>query len=301
MLHKLSETRARRFGSFLGLILVLAAARPGSAEHLEAKAYVITDWIAECPANDIPYWDDMVDYWYDEMDNHGWYHKDGFSVNGTMDRDRFCDPDTGLANCNDHLYTDDADALMIGLHGADSLNHWQGALRDDGGNSVNDCRIDAPDGDGANEEMFLGDVDTEFLHFSSCNSMDDDNLPYTWRLFQDPVDSPVNGHRLHQATGFHGFMWIGGCCDDQYEDFADDAFDVSIKSAWMSNMYVTGINGSATQCPVAYAVGTNSSDCFNRLGNERYNNIFSDPGNIGYYCYSYYAGCDPSGETAFTP
>jgi hypothetical protein len=94
-------------------------------------------------------------------------------------------------------------------------------------------------------------------------------------------------------------MWIGGCCDDQYEDFASDAFSVSIKDAWMDNMFVTGINGFATQCPVAYAVGANRTDCFNRIDNERYNNIFSDPGPIGYYCYYYYAGCDPEGETAF--
>jgi hypothetical protein len=294
--------RVRRgvYASAIALSLIAAAA-PVVAEHLEAKAYIITDWIAECSANDIPYWDDMIDYWYDEIDDHGWYSKDGFIVNGEMDRDRFCDPDTGLANCADHLSTEDADALMIGLHGSDSGNHWQGSLRKNGGASVNDCRIDAPDGDGVAEEMFLGDVDVEFLHLSSCYSMDDDNLPFTWRMFQDPVDSPVNGLRLHQATGFHGLMWIGGCCDDQYEDFADDAFDVSIKSAWMDNMYVTGINGSATQCPIAYAVGTNSTDCFNRLNTEQYDNIFGDPGNVGYYCYYYYVGCDPSGETAFTP
>lgn len=283
----------------LPLAFLLIIPRSGLATHLEAQMYVVTDWIAECQQNDVPYWDDMVDYWYNEIANHGWYHKDRRFVNGELDRDLLCDPDSGLANCNDGDFMDDGDAVMLGLHGGDSGNHWRGALRRNGGASVNDCFIDASDGDGAAEELRAGDVDTEFLHFSSCNSMDDDNLPFTWPLFQDAVDSPNNGRRLHQATGFHGFMWIGGCCDDQYEDFAADAFSVSIKDAWMDNMFVTGINGSATQCPVAYAVGANRNDCFNRIDTERYNNVFSDPGSIGYYCYYYYAGCDPSGETAF--
>lgn len=277
--------------------LLMALVRPAVAEHLEAQMYVVTDWIAECPANDIGYWDDMIDFWYDEIEDHGWYHQDRRWVDGTLDRDLFCDPDTGLANCDDSSFADEADAVMFGLHGADSGDHWRGSLRRNGGATVNDCRIDATDSGGG--ELRLGDWDLEFLHLSSCNSMDDDNLTNAWRNFEDPSDSPGNGQRLHQATGFHGLMWIGGCCDDQYEDFADDAFTVSVKDAWMDNMFVTGINGSATQCPVAYAVGTNRDDCFNRIDNERYNNPFSDPSGIGYYCYYYYAGCDPDGESAF--
>ena len=68
-------------------------------------------------------------------------------------------------------------------------------------------------------------------------------------------------------------MWIGGCCDDQYEDVAADAHAVSIKDAWMDNMYVTGINGNKNQCPVAYAVGSDLADCFARIDHERYNNV----------------------------
>jgi hypothetical protein len=277
--------------------LILALPRPGWSTHLEAQMYVVTDWITECPASDRSYWDDMVDFWYNEMDNHGWYSKTRRFVDGNLERDLLCDPDTGLANCNDGAYLDSGDAIMLGMHGADSGDHWRGSLRRNGG--VNDCTIDAPDGSGGAEELFAGDLDAEFLHLSSCNSMDDDNLPFTWHLFEDPVDSLVNGHRLHIATGFHGVMWIGGCCDDQYEDFAADAFSVSIKDAWMDNMFVTGINGSSTQCPVAYAVGQGRTDCFNRLDNERYNNVFSDPAGLTYYCYYYYASCDPDGETAF--
>ena len=283
----------------LPIVWLLVTPRPGSPTHLEAHMYVVTTWDAECSASNRSFWDDMVDRWYNEIASHGWYHKARRVVDGDIDRDLFCDPDTGLPGCNDGANLDDGDAVMLGMHGSDLNNHWRGSLRRNGGASINDCFIDAAEG-AATDELFAGDLDTEFLHFSSCNSMDDDNLPFTWHLFEDPVDSPKNGRRLHQATGFHGFMWIGGCCDDQYEDFAADAHTVSIKDAWMDNMYVTGINGSATQCPVAYAVGANRTDCFYRIDNERYNNVFSDPSAIGYYCYYYYNGCDPDGETAFT-
>lgn len=289
----------RRLLFTLLLISSLSMSKSASANHLEAQMYVVTDWIAECPANDLAYWDDMVDFWYDEIDNHGWYHKDRRWVDGNIHRDLFCDPDTGLANCEDHNYLDEGDAVMLGMHGSDSGNHWRGALRRDGGSAVNDCRIDAPES-WAGSEIRAGDVDLEFLHLSSCNSMDDDNLQHAFYMFGDADDTPNNGRRLHQANGFHGFMWIGGCCDDQYEDFAEDAHAVSVKESWMDNMYVTGINGSATQCPVAYAVGKDRDACFDRIDNERYNNVYSDPSDLGYYCYYYYDDCDPSGESAFS-
>ena len=285
---------ARSVLGVASLALVVAILpQPAAATHLEAHMYVVTDWSLECGGSARPYWDDMVEFWYDEIDDHGWDHQDR-----SWDRDPFCDPDTGLANCRDWEYVDDADAAMLGMHGGDSGNHWRGSLRRDGGASVNDCRIDANES-GGTDEMYLGDWDLEFLHLSSCNSMDDDNLSNTWRYFRDPFDSPGHGRRLHQADGFHGFMWIGGCCDDQYEDFAADAHTVSIRDAWIDNMYVTGINGYATQCPVAYAVGTTADDCLDRLRNERYNNVYSDPGSINYYCYTYYVGCDPDGEGPF--
>ena len=278
------------------------AAGGAAATDLEAQMYVVTDWLAECPANDLSHWDNMVDYWYDEIDDHGWFHRNRRFVNGEYNRNLLCDSDTGLAGCDDGANLDAGDAVMLGLHGGDSGDHWRGSLRRNSGGG--DCFIDAPDAGGG--ELFAGDVDLEFLHFSSCNSMDDDNLGNTWRMFEDPVDSPTNGRRLHQADGFHGFMFIGSCCDDQYEDFASDAFSVSIKDAWLDNMYVTGIDcflglfgTCATQCPVAYAVGTDAADCFNRIDNERYNAPFADPGPIGTYCYSYYDGCNPEGEGAF--
>lgn len=288
------KARFYRYGGLLAGMLMLPATE---ADHLEAKMLGVTDWTTECPANDLSYWDDMVSFWYNEIDDHGWYHRDGSTVDGDLDRSKLCDPDQQTP-CSDHVFSDDADAVMVFMHGFDAGDTWGGALRRNGGPNVNDCDVNFPNASD-NGDVFMGDIDAEFLHLSSCNSLDADNLANSWRAFRDPVDSEINGRRLHQVTGFHGFMWIGGCCDDQYEDFADDAHSVSIKDAWMDTMYVTGINGSSTQCPVAYAVGSNATDCFNRIDHERYNNVFSDPASIGYYCYYYYPGCDPEGEGPF--
>lgn len=278
------------------LASVTALSGVARANHLEARMIGVSTWDAECPANTLTYWDDMVRFWYDEMPSWGWYHKAGATVDGNLNATKFCDPDFN-GSCQDYNYIDDADAVMIFMHGFDAGDVWGGALRRNNGVG-SDCNITFPQGAGA-DVIHAGDVDLEWMHMSSCNSLDKDNLPNSWRAFEDPVDSPSNHNRLHGLTGFHGFMWIGGCCDDQYEDFAADAHWVSVKDAWMDNMYVTGINGSSTQCPVSYAVGTNASDCFNRIDHERYNNVFSDPGTIGYYCYYYYPGCDPEGEGPF--
>ncbi len=272
-------------------------AAPTWANHLEARMIGVSDWSAECSANTLTHWDNMVRSWYNEMDNHGWWHRDGSTVDGNLDRDPLCDPDHGT-NCNDHNVLDEADATMFFAHGSDRGDSWGAVLRRDGGPSVNDCWIDAPNASNVGD-LFAGDNDLEFLHLSSCHGLDKDNLGNAWRMLQDPTDSPGNGHYGHQVTSFHGWMWITSSLDDDYEDFADDAHSVSIKEAWMDQMYKPDISGSDDQCPVAYAVGANSSDCFNRIDHERYNNVYSDPSGIGYYCYYYYAGCNPGGEGPF--
>ena len=58
------------------------------------------------------------------------------------------------------------------------------------------------------------------------------------------------------------------------------------------------VSGSDDQCPVAYAVGANEADATNRLFNERYDNVFSDPSSIGWWHVTYILGCDPANETA---
>ncbi len=286
----------------IGVIAVLCCAAPASATRLEAHMYAITTWDGGCSGSTRSLWDDMGDAWYDEITYVGfsmggwcwWGHcDDAFSrdrrwVNGSMDNSMFTDPDSRACG-TDYDYVDDADAAMICLHGGDDGGYWRGSLRTDDG--CDDCKIEARD------ELSVGDVDLEFLHLSSCHSMDDNMIANAWRVFYDS-DSAVNGRRLHQLDAFHGCMWIGSSFIDDYEDFADDAFDMSIKDAWMDNMYRTNINAeNYTQCPIAYAVGTDSADCFDRLENERYDNVYTDPGTLGYYCYYYYSNCTPACET----
>ncbi|HYB97976.1 MAG TPA: DUF6345 domain-containing protein [Candidatus Limnocylindrales bacterium] len=286
----------------LAIASVFASASPALANHLEAKMYGVDNWDLDCSGNSLN-WSAQVDRWYNEMDDHGWYTRDGRFVDTGMDRSPFCDPDSGASPCVDHNRMDDGDAVMVFYHGGDSGNHWRALVRSDGGAAVNDCYIDSPEsstegGNGA--ELFAGDMDMEFLHLSSCQSLDDDNLNHAWRMMRDPIDSPASGQRLHQVGGFHGCMWIGSSWRDDYEDFADDAFSTSIKNAWLDNHYRNNVGeDDEEQCPVAMAIGTSEADCFNRIDNERYNNIFGDPAGNNYYCYYFFDGCNPACEDAF--
>ena len=266
----------------------------------EAQLYGMTQWTSTCSGGTRNAWDNMGDAWYNEITDPGfellglclWGHcsdsfsKDRRKVNGTWDADLLMEQQL-FAPGQDRTYIDEGDAIMIFTHGADLSNYWGGLMRFKDSN--NDCFINAED------ELRVGDYDAEYLHLSSCNSLDDNQISNAYNIFGNPSTQ----RRLHLVTGFHGCMWIGNSFINDYKDFADDAFNMSIGLAWMHNMYRTGINGSNTQCPVAYAVGSNVSDCINRLTTERYDNIKSDPTNVGAYCYYYYPDCDPACEDAF--
>jgi len=295
------------YGLLMGCTLVFGYRSSAFATHLEAQMYAIDNFQASgvCQGAD-RCWTNMIDDWYNEMDDHGFYTRDRRLVDDSLSPAFFCDPDSG-ANCFDHLWIDEGEAAFIATHGFDSGGHWRGLMRFQGPTNDANCSIDAPEA--GSGELFLGDNDLEFLHLSSCNSMDDDNLGNTWRLFQDPVDSPQNGKRLHQANGFHGVMFIFCNWGFRYEDFAADAFAVSIKDAWMSNMYVASVsvdtdgdnvNETYEQCPVAYAVAPTFNECLSRIQNERYNLIMSDPASIGAVCAYFVNGCDPFGDAPFS-
>jgi hypothetical protein len=302
------STRARSAFLVVAIASALGLAASAVANHLEAKLYAIDNFSVGCGGAD-RCWTSMLDDWYNEMDDHGWYHRDGRSVDtffGTpMSATIFADPDQEAGGRDDES-VDEGDAVMIGTHGSDSDNRWRGRMRAQG--TDENCRLEAPNASGG--ELFLGDWDAEFLHMSSCNSLDDNQLGNTWRVFEDPADSPNNGRRLHQYDGFHGVMWIFCDWGFRYEDFAADGFVVSIKDAWLSNMNVlskpadpdgNGVNQTYPQCPVAYSIGTSSFDqCVQRLQTERYNAVQSDPGPIHYVCAYAFEGCNPWGENAFS-
>jgi len=274
------------------LLLPAAVLRPGSSLALEAKMYAVTVWNAGCPGGTRNSWDDMADGWYDEITDAGFswlgvcwwghcgeaYSRDGRQSNGNMVNSQFADVNE-VAWGNDTPHMDDGDAVLVAWHGAESGNVYLGSMRvnEAGGG---DCTL-------RRDEMEIGDSDLEFLHLSSCQSMDDNQWSTWWQAFG----------RAHQIDGFHGLMWISSAFVGDYRDFADDAFDISIADSWLDNLYRPNISGSDDQCPVAYAVGANSADTWSRIGSERYDNVHSDPSSIGYWGVIFISGCDPAAET----
>lgn len=260
--------------------------------YREAKLFAITRWDAGCGGSARSAWDDMGLAWYNEITRKGFYlwghwwfgHgpnaylKDGKYINGNIADSWFTDSDLVWWG-NDKTFADEADACMICLHGSENSGRWQGSVRIDEAGSGN-CRTWQGD-------MAFGDSDLEFLHLSSCHSLDDNQWFFEWA-------SSFDG--LHQVDGFHGWMWIGSSLIDDYDDFAEDAFSISIADAWLDNMYHADISGSDDQCPVAYAVGANSNDMWNRIGTERYNRVHSDPTTVRYVGCFYIANCDPANE-----
>jgi hypothetical protein len=270
----------------LGVISLMTT---GAAPAQEAKMYAVTVWDAGCGGSTRNWWDNMADAWYNEITNKGWsflgwcisghcgdaYSKDGRQVNGNIVNSQFADINE-VAWGNDTLHLDEGDAVMVAWHGSESGNVYQGSMRvnEAGGG---DCAL-------RRDEMEIGDSDLEFLHLSSCQSMDDNQWSSWWRAYG----------RAHQVDGFHGWMWIGSGLVNDYRDFADDAFSDTIANAWLDNMYVPNISGDDDQCPVAHAVGANSADMWNRIGTEQYDNVHSDPSSIGYWGVTWITPCDPA-------
>ena len=276
----------------IAVLAVLASSGRTARAQGEAKMRVITTWNAGCSGATRSSWDNMVDGWYDEITNdlfipigHGPYAwaRSGRQGNGTIVDSDFADCGT-YAWGNDCNRTDSADALMVGLHGGNSSgNHqWYGKVRIDEAGTGNCYAWQG--------HMEFGDLDLEFLHLSSCVSIDREDWWPEW-------SSSFDG--LHQVDGFHGIMWIYSGYVSRYRDFADDSFWMSIADAWLDDLYVNNANDSYDQCPVARNVGINSSDTLVRMCYERYNNVFAaDPPGLGTsrsHRARYIRGCDPKG------
>ena len=285
---------------FLGLATAGLAqdGLPASGER-ETVGRVISEWDSDCDGGQRDAWDDMVRAWYNaitdssaEPDGHGseaWV-KDGFYHNGNIVDSDFVDPNErswGKDDQSDRL--DEVDVCMVGLHGGNSSdNHrWLGRVRVD---ESGDGNCNAWQGD-----MVFGDTDSEFLHLSSCYSMDKEDWWSEWNPSFD---------RLHQIGGFHGIMWIGTSLVSDYEDFADDCFEINIADAWIDNMYHKDINNSYDQCPIPRGVGDDEDDLWERMDNEQYNDVYShenDPPGAGSsrtHGVYYIKGCDPKGKDA---
>lgn len=282
-----------RTGILLALPLcALLAGSPALAAQREAKVYAISDWDAGCSGSQRSSWDDMAVAWYDEITNPGFsfwgmcvfghcgeeYSRDGKRVNGNVRNGKFADEDA-VSFGEDTDFLDEADAALVAWHGNENGSDYQGSMRvDEVG--AGDCTL-------LRSEMRLGDSDLEFLHISSCQSMDDNQWGAWWQAFDG----------AHQVDGFHGLMWIGPGLVGDYSDFAADAFEESIADAWLDNMYVEDISGTDDQCPVAYAVASRGDDACRRLARERYNNVDGSDPSPDNWCAMYFTGCDPAAET----
>ena len=267
------------------------------ASTKEVMVRVVTKWDApwyeNCSGSQRDWWDDMAQAWYNAITNanaapngHGaaaWTAIE-FKHNGSIVDSDFVDTEIWWGNDSNKI--DKVDACMIALHGGNDLwNHrWYGRVRKDE-NGFGNCN--AYQGD-----IELGDEDLEFLHLSSCYSMDEEDWWDEWNSTFD---------HLHQIDGFHGEMWIGASYPARYKDFADDAFWMSIADSWIDNLYVNDASGTDDECPVARNVGSNANDSLTRMNNERYNNVLTDPpgnGSARNHRVRYVVGCDPKGKGA---
>lgn len=263
---------------------------PSSGEK-EAQVLVISKWNGDCDASNRTAWDNMCDAWYDEISDssHGskaWV-ADGFRKNDGVSDDDFCDVDVvdwGADNGGGDV--DEGDAVLIGLHGSEgsSTSDWYGSMHTEcGGTDGSGCNCSA-----WQQEMRFGDSDLEFLHLSSCFSLDD----------EDWDDWEVTFDGLHQVDGWAGIMWISTTYNGDYRRFADDGFDIDLASAWLDNQYSDGFWTSGyDHCPVAMAAGLSESDAEDRIAREEYDFVFPDPDNPTHFVVIWIGGCDAKDES----
>lgn len=267
---------------------IQSAGAPSTLEK-EAVLMVVTRWNADCSASNVGAWDDMLDGWYDEISNDGRHGSEAWNresrqKNGEIVDSDFTDRDeVSWGNDYGGNNPDDVDAVMIGMHGG----HWSGTP----GPWTGSVRVDeAVGGDcGANQsDIVLGDVDLEFLHLSSCHSLCDAGEDwYYW---------PASFDGLHQMNGFYGIMYISKARDDDYKDFARDAFDIAIADAWVDELFDPTTSSGQDQCPVSLAVGGSESAASHRISNEEYDYVFDDPPSTGKFLAIGISGCDPLGH-----
>ncbi len=276
---------------------VLAQSVPSSGSK-QALVRVVNHWDSSCDASTRWDWDNMADAWYDEIRDtrstpkgHGSraWTGDGFYKNGSIVDSDFTDSDRvswGKDHWNDRA--DDVDACFLALHGS----HWGSGDE----NYLGSVRVDES-GDGNcstnQDHMRLGDGDLEFFHLSSCHSMCLQN----WDEWFDTFSG------LHQIDGWYGIMWISTVYNNNYEDFADDAFNsVGMAYAWIDNHYSTGFwTLGHDHCPVAMAVGFSAGSVTTRIANEQYDSVYSDPVGAQHRLFYAIEGCDPKDHGALNP
>lgn len=271
---------------------VALGANPPTSER-GVLVRVITQWTGGCDGSKRTAWDNMVRAWYNDITNSGstpgghaskaWV-EDGFYQNGAIVDSDFTDPSiVSWGNDNGSDRADEPDVCMIAMHGGESTDNLRyfGRVRVNEAGSGN-C-------DTWQGSMLFGNDDAEFIHFSSCHSMDRDVWWPEW--------SSSFG-RVHQINGWHGLMWISTSYNNRYRDFSDDAFDIAIADAWVDNHYDNAFWAwEYDHCPVSRGTGATEADLWFRMDHEEYDDVYSDP-TSNWHGVIYIKGCDPKDDPA---
>lgn len=288
-------------GKACALVLLAASIASGGglppASSRETVCRTINTWPNTCAGNSLC-WSDMTTQWYNQVTDDdpppfglfavAWI-KDGNYIdsNSIVDSD-FVDEDFvdwGRDNWNDR--PDGVDLSMAALHGFNSTGNrrWFGRVRTD---EAGDGNCNAWQG-----SMELGEAggDAEFLHLSSCVSMDMEDWHPEW-------SQTFRG--IHQINGFHGLMYIfcnGSDYPPRYRNFAWDSFFIPISLAWLDNMYDVRSGSANDQCPISRGVGVGGdgkADCWDRMFTERYLNVHNDPVNPTWHGVMWVTPCTPA-------
>jgi len=199
--------------------------------------------------------------WRHRMGAKGWEQWwNNFSL---VQNPKFADPgEVSWGVDNGSSGWDRGEAALICTHGGhDATDGWIGSMHTDVGNgcsiTTNQLRLGAASGG------YL-----RFLHLSSCNSVNWNELDKWW--------GPAAG-RVHLVAGFHGFMYIGSDYVQEYEDLAELGFSNGVGNTWMDKMHHVSCwyNSWETVCPVALGFGETSAAAGNAL-NEKYNDRWPD-------------------------
>jgi hypothetical protein len=276
--------RARAVESAVCLIAVSFA--PHVHANGEVKAYTHQTATAACTFDTMQNWDNMCQAFYSEVVASPIFDADGHT-NDSGNRSLFIDPNL-VAGGVDNTNLDDADVAIACMHGADQgANGWRGSFR----NSWNgDCNI-------RRQHMSLGEIDLEQLFLSSCNSMDKEDTT----VWNDGANPTANG--VHGTHGFHGIMYISSSETPKYEDAADDAVSVSIRTGWLSlfNDDWDGAGGDPfDQCPVTVSWGDTESEAMTRLNYDLVESLNDEDDPVANWRARLgIGGCNPDNEVAW--
>ena len=280
----LGPTRARAMPSVCLLIAISLSSQV--LANGEVKAYTQQTSTASCTFKTMQNWDNMCQAFYSEVVASPVFDGDVHTID-SGNRSLFVDPDL-VAGGVDNLNLDDADVAIACMHGKDQgANGWSGKFRNSWNGNCSAKR----------QDMSLGEVDLEQLFLSSCHSMDKEDT----NVWNDGPHPTANG--VHGTHGFHGIMYISSSETPRYEDAADDAVNVTIRTGWLS-LFSDDWNGPGgdadDQCPVTVAWGDTEDEAMMRLDYNLVDSLNdSDNPVANYRARLGILGCNPAGDVAF--